>query len=245
MALTAASKLSPTNKLKKKKKHSKSLQCHTAAGWTIEKTFTSFPKNSTDAFSLPNYNSSSCFSKWPNWPKSGCSGPQKESRQYQLSSQAGRAQTRLLCFISALVEQRWQELTEPLIQIDRLQEIGRRNLLFSPTHALNGVWPAVWRSCPQIIHAVKIHTELELRIVLSHFRSCASNNYCKENVEPVNWIIVFFTCEYHYLRLVPSFFIMHCTFAFRTSMNLYGSTNHELIPLSDIKCNYVFKIPKT
>lgn len=26
----------------------------------------------------------------------------------------------------------------------------------SPEHALNGVWPAVWRSCPQIIESLKI-----------------------------------------------------------------------------------------
>ncbi len=29
------------------------------------------------------YHSSSCFSKWPNWPKNGYSGPQNESRQYR------------------------------------------------------------------------------------------------------------------------------------------------------------------
>lgn len=42
----------------------------------------------------------------------------------RLSSQAGREQTELHCFVVAWVEQRGQELTEPLIQIDRLQEIG-------------------------------------------------------------------------------------------------------------------------
>lgn len=102
----------------------------------------------------------------------------------RLSSQASRAQTGLLCFILVLVEQRWQELTEPLIQIDRLQEIGQRNRLFSPRHALNGVWSAVWRSCPQIIHStVKIHEES-----LSCESSQSLQVLCKQqgvkNVEP-------------------------------------------------------------
>lgn len=163
------------------------------------------------------YHSSSCFSKWPNWPKNGYSGPQNESRQYRafISGRQSSDRAALFCFVVVWVEQRWQELTEPLIHIDRLQEIGWRSRLFPPTHMrwmesglLRG--RAVHRLFTKCVRGGRRETELRLLgAVTGGPRQPARSQKCGALIDGkviASRIILIIICGFQNLRLVQSYF---------------------------------------
>lgn len=212
---TRSAQLALTRKLwrRKNRKHSKSLQCGTAAGCTIETAFTPLPKNATDALGLPNYHSSSCFPKWPNWPKSGYSGPQNEPRQYQ-------------AFISG-----WQSPYRAALFYlgPGAAEVARVNRTFDPNRPAPGNWPKKSpifpNTCPErslVCCVGELSTDYSLsQNVKTHEESlsCESSESlqvpCKQqgvNTCKIiaNWIILFFICDFQYLRWVQSFYHASC-----------------------------------
>lgn len=115
---------SPLLKKSFHQKDSKSLQCpaRTAAGCTIETTFRPCPKKCSGCTAAHLFsNPPLVFLNDPIDPKAAIPAQWTNPVNTALSSQAGRAQTELLCFVVVWAEQRWQELTEPLIQIDQLR----------------------------------------------------------------------------------------------------------------------------
>lgn len=105
-------------------------------------------KTATDALAPTHYHSSSCFSKWPNWPKSVYSGPRTEPCQYQAFIPGWHSSDRAVLFYLG-------PGGAEVARVNRTFDPNRpapgnwpkKISYFSPlTHALNGVWPALW-SC--------------------------------------------------------------------------------------------------
>lgn len=79
----------------------------------------------------------------------------------RLSSQAARARTGLFCFVMGLGEAAVAGVNRTLdpnrpAPGNWLKKSPVRPPSTPPTHALNRVWPPVWKSCPQIIQSVEM-----------------------------------------------------------------------------------------
>lgn len=153
--------------------------------------------------SLSVYQSSFCFSKWPNWPKNSYSGPQNKSRQYQAFIWGGQSSDRAALFCCVLGG----------------AEVVRVNRTLDPNRPAPGNWRKKWPVPPNTCAEWSLTSWVEeLSTDYSViFRDLSPEGLCTHGGALIDskviahGITLIIICGFQNLRLVQSFLlcVMH------------------------------------